>query len=129
MFVTLCLCVCFRNAGCWNVPMLGPVAFAQGSKKSTSLIKKEYCRCGPHPLQAISSRVRPPLAKGAGCIGPLFPDLRGRPLWFMASIALWGLHKTLHRRLFLAPHCTLRLSHLSVGGNTRGLEIVGQLDM
>ena len=24
---------------------------------------------------------------------------------------------TLHRRLFLAPHCTLMLSHLSVGGN------------
>ena len=22
------------------------------------------------------------------------------------------------------PHCTLRLSHLSVGGNTRGLEMV-----
>ena len=35
------------------------------------LIKKEYCRCGPHPLQAISSRARPPLVKGAGCIGPL----------------------------------------------------------
>ena len=24
----------------------------------------------------------------------------------------------------MAPHCTLRLSHLSVGGNTRGLEMV-----
>ena len=30
----------------------------------------------------------------------------------------------LHRRLFLVPHCTLRISHLSVGGNTRGLEMV-----
>ena len=38
----------------------------------------------------ISSRARPPLVKGAGCIGPLFPDFRGWPLWFMASIALWG---------------------------------------
>ena len=27
-----------------------------------------------------------------------------------------GDPKTLHQRLFLAPHCTLRLSHLSVGG-------------
>ena len=35
-----------------------------------------------------------------------------------------GTSQTLHRRLFLVPHCTLRLSHLSVGGNTRGLEMV-----
>ena len=97
--------------------------------REATLIKKEYCRCGPHPPQVISSRVRPPLVKGAGRIGPLFPDFRGWPLWFMASIALQGLHKTLHRRLLLAPRCTLRLSHLSVEGNTRGLEIVGQLDM
>ena len=34
-----------------------------------------------------------------------------------------------HRRLFLAPHCTLRPSHLSVGGNARGLDIVVQLNM
>ena len=33
------------------------------------------------------------------------------------------------RRLFLVPHCTLRPSHLSVGGNAWRLEIVGQLDM
>ena len=33
MFVILCLSVCFRNVGCWHVPVLGPVAFAQGSKK------------------------------------------------------------------------------------------------
>ena len=56
--------------------------------REASLIKKEYCRCGPHPLQVISSRARPPLVKGAGCIGPLFPEFRGWPLWFMASIAL-----------------------------------------
>ena len=35
-----------------------------------------------------------------------------------------GTPQTLHRRLFLVPHCTLRLSHLSVGGNTRGMEMV-----
>ena len=40
-----------------------------------------------------------------------------------------GDSKHLHRRLFPAPHCTLRLSHLSVGGNARGPEIVSQLDM
>ena len=28
--------------------------------------------------------------KGAGHIGPLFPEFRGWPLWFMASIALRG---------------------------------------
>ena len=38
----------------------------------------------------ISSRVRPPLVKGAGHIGPLFPEFRGWPLWFMASNALRG---------------------------------------
>ena len=27
------------------------------------MIKKEYCRCGPHPLLVISSGVRPPLVK------------------------------------------------------------------
>ena len=36
------------------------------------MIKKEYCRCGPHPLQVTSARARPPLVKGVGCIGPLF---------------------------------------------------------
>ena len=61
--------------------------------KEASLIKKEYCRCGPHPLQVTSSRARPPLVKGAGNIGRLFPDFRGWSLWFMTSIALRGLHK------------------------------------
>ena len=45
------------------------------------------------------------------------------------SIAHCGDLNTLHRRLFLASHCTLRPSHLSVGGNVRRLEIVGQLDV
>ena len=51
VFVLMCLSVCFRNVGCWHVPVLGPVAFAQGSKKK--LIKKEYCRlsASPHSLQ------------------------------------------------------------------------------
>ena len=34
--------------------------------REASLIKKEYCRCGPHPPQVNSSRARPPLVKGAG---------------------------------------------------------------
>ena len=59
--------------------------------REASLIKKEYCRCGPHPPQATSPRARPPLVKGAGLIGPPFPEFRGRPLRLMASIALWGL--------------------------------------
>ena len=37
-----------------------------------------------------SSRARPPLVKGAGHVGPLFPEFRGWLLWFMASIALQG---------------------------------------
>ena len=36
--------------------------------REASLIKREYCRCGPHPLQVISPRARPPLVKGASCI-------------------------------------------------------------
>ena len=57
------------------------------------MIKKEYCRCGPHPLQVTSSRARPPLVKEVGHIGLLFPEFWGWPLWFMASIALWGPHQ------------------------------------
>ena len=70
-----------------------------------------------------------------------FPDQTGRA-WLAAifiilgfATLVHGLHytvgtpQTLHRRLFQVPHCTLRLSHLSVGGNARGVEIVGQLDM
>ena len=53
------------------------------------------------------------LVKGAGCIGPLFPDFRGWPLWFMASIALRGLQtpctggcswRSLHSEA-LSPEC------------------------
>ena len=86
--------------GVWSLGLFSPTFFSTSSKKKranclpareASLIKKEYCRCGPHPLQVTSSRARPPLVKGAGCIGPLFPEFRGWPLWFMASIALRGL--------------------------------------
>ena len=96
--------------------------------REASLIKKEHCRCGPHPLQVTSSRARPPLVKGTGYIGPLFPEFRGWPLWFTPPLHCGDLGNS-HRRLFLAPHCTLRPSHPSVGGNAWGLEIVGQLDM
>ena len=61
--------------------------------KQKKKYQKEYCSCGPHPLQVTSFRARPPLVKGAGHIGPLSPEFRGWPLWFMASIALWGPHQ------------------------------------
>ena len=87
--------------GVWSLGLFSPTFFSTSLNKKkklilttdreASLIKKEYCRCGPHPPQVISPRARPPLVKGAGCIGPLFPDFRGWPLWFMASIALRGL--------------------------------------
>ena len=40
-----------------------------------------------------SSRARPPRVKGAGHMGPHFPEFRGLPLWFMASIALRRPHQ------------------------------------
>ena len=86
--------------------------------------KKEYCRCGPHPLQVISSRARPALVKGAGCIGPPFPRSPGLATLVHGLHCTAGTPQNLHRRLFLAPHCTLRLSHLSAGGNTRRPEMV-----
>ena len=61
--------------------------------REASLIKKEYCRCGPHPPQLTCSRARPLLVKGAGHIGPLFPEFQGWPLWFMASIAMQRPHE------------------------------------
>ena len=97
------------------------LSYLANHHREASLIKKEYCRCGPHPLQVISSRARPPLVKGAGCIGPLFPDFRGWPLWFMASIALRGLQTpapevvpgtSLHSEA-LSPEC--RREHQETG--------------
>ena len=92
------------SLGVWSLGLFSSIFFSTSLNKKkkkkklpdlpdreASLIKKEYCRCGPHPLQVTPSRARPPLVKGAGHIGPLFPEFRGWPLWFMASIALRGL--------------------------------------
>ena len=89
------------------------------------MIRKEYCRCGPHPPQVISSRARPPLVPTRERAS-LAPSPRNSGVGHSGS---WPpLHcmdpKTLHQRLLQAPHCTLRLSHLSVGGNAWGMEIV-----
>ena len=77
MFVTLCSSVCFRNVGCWHVPVLGPVPLSQGSIKK--MIKKEYCRlsASPHSLQVTPSRAGPALVKG------------GQANW-RPSLGLWG---------------------------------------
>ena len=42
------------------------------------MIKKEYCRCGPHPLQVTSSRANTYLEGRAGHIGAHFRDFRGQ---------------------------------------------------
>ena len=98
--------------------------------REASLIKKEYCRCGPHPLQVISSRARLDLhlSRERATLAPS-PRNSG-----VGHSGLWpplhcGDPKHLHRRLLQAPHCTLRLSHPSAGGNARGPGIVSQLDM
>ena len=98
------------------------------SDREASLIKKEYCRCGPHPLQVIFPELDHHLSSEWAALAP-FSQISG-----VGHSGSWpplhcGDPKTLHRRLFLVPHCTLRLSHLSVRGNARRLEIVGQLDM
>ena len=59
--------------GVWSLGLFSPTFFSTSSKKKNdtvylpdreaSLIKKEYCRCGPHPLQVISSRARPYLLR------------------------------------------------------------------
>ena len=48
----------------------GPLRSHRAQKKKT-LIKKEYCRCGPHPLQVISSRARPYLLRERAALAPL----------------------------------------------------------
>ena len=72
------------------------------------MIKKDYCRCGPHPPQVTTPRARPPLAKGQVTLAPRNSGV-GHP-------GPWPpLHcrdpTALHRRLPPVPHCTLRLSH------------------
>ena len=93
MFVLLCLSVCFRNVGCWHVPVLGPVAYAQGEKR---LIKKEYfgLSASPHSLQVTPSRARPPLVKGG--------QANWRPsLGLRESASLWANKPPLHCRACL----------------------------
>ena len=46
------------------------------SCREASLIKKEYCRCGPHPLQVISSRARPYLLREQAALVP-FSQISG----------------------------------------------------
>ena len=65
---------------------------------------------GPTPPQVTSPRARPPLVKGVGCIGPPFPEFRGWPLWFMASIALRGPH---HLAPEVAPAASLHSEALT----------------
>ena len=38
--------------------------------REASLIKKESCRCEPHPLQVISSRARPYLLRERAALAP-----------------------------------------------------------
>ena len=41
--------------GVWSLGLFSPI-FSPHPQKKNKLIKKEYCRCGPHPLQVTSSR-------------------------------------------------------------------------
>ena len=62
--------------GVWSLGLFSPTFFSTSSKKKNlpdreaSLIKKEYCRCGPHPLQVISSRARPYLLRERAALAP-----------------------------------------------------------
>ena len=47
----------------WSLGLFSPIFFSTSINKKKKLIKKEYCRCGPHPLQVISSRARPYLLR------------------------------------------------------------------
>ena len=61
----------------WHVPggpwvwSLGPFSSIFFSTSIKKLIKKEYCRCGPHPLQVISPRARPYLLREQAALVPL----------------------------------------------------------
>ena len=102
--------------GVWSLGLFSPTFSPHPQQKKylpdgeASLIKKEYCRCGPHPLQVTSSTVRSPLVKRVGCIGPLFPEFRGWPCRFMASIALRGLQ---HLAPKVVPDTSLHSEALS----------------
>ena len=72
--------------GVWSLGLFSPTFFSTSSKKKknvpqphdreASLIKKEYCRCGPHPLQVISSRARPYLLREWATLAA-FPQISG----------------------------------------------------
>ena len=63
-----------------------------------------------------SSRATPPLVKGAGHIRPLFQNSGVGHSGSWPPLHSGDLTNS-HWRLLLVPHCTLRPSHLSVGGN------------
>ena len=96
--------------------------------KQKKLIKKEYCRCGPTPYKWLLPELDLHLSREQATLAP-FSRNSGVGHSGSCPPLHWRDPNTLHRRLFLMPHCTLRLSHLSVGGNVRRLGIVGQLDM
>ena len=63
--------------GVWSLGLFSPTFFSTSSKKKNYLpdreaswIKKEYCRCGPHPLQVTSSRARPYLLRERAALAP-----------------------------------------------------------
>ena len=47
----------------WSFGLFSSIFFSTSINKKKKLIKKEYCRCGPHPPQVISSRARPYLLR------------------------------------------------------------------
>ena len=95
MFVILCLSVCFRNVGCWHVPVLGPVAFAQGSKtkKKKNWSRRNTVGVGPTPYKWFLPELDLHLSRERAALAPPLPDFQHWPLWFMASTALRGLLK------------------------------------
>ena len=74
------------------------------------MIKKEYCRCGPHPLQVTSSRARPPHVRERATLAPFSRNSGVGRSGSWPPLHCGDLTNS-HRRLFMAPHCTLRPSH------------------
>ena len=58
--------------GVWSLGLFSPIFFLHilNQKKKKKFIKKEYCRCGPHPLQVTSSRARPYLLRERAALAP-----------------------------------------------------------
>ena len=92
----------------------GPLHWAPD--REASLVKKEYCRCGPLPPQVTSPRARPPHARERATLSP--PGIPGP-----AALA-HGPHCTAG----IPPTCTggcsrcpiaFRGPHTSVGGNAQ----------